>query len=109
MKRGDIVLVALQRDYGKPRPAVIVQNDVITAEGCDNVVVCPMTSEISGLRSFRVLVEPTPANGLRKSSEVMVERLSGVPRRRLRGVVGRLEAEAIRTVERALLLVLGFA
>ena len=109
MRRGDIVLVALQRDYGKPRPAVIVQDDVITAEGCDSVVVCPVTREISGVLSFRVLVEPTPANGLRKSSEIMVEKLAGVPRRRLRGVVGRLEAEVLRTVERALLVVLGFA
>ena len=109
MKRGDVVLVALQGDYGKPRQAVILQNDLITAEESDSVVVCPMTSDLSGMREFRVLVEPTPGNGLRARSEIMVEKLAGVPRRRLREVVGQLEAESLRAVEQASLLVLGFA
>jgi mRNA interferase MazF len=108
LKRGDVVLVALQGDYGKPRPAVILQNDLITAEESDSVVVCPMTSELSGMKEFRVLVEPTPGNGLRVRSEVMVEKLAGVPRRQLREVVGQLEAESLHAVEHASLLVLGF-
>jgi mRNA interferase MazF len=108
LKRGEVVLVALQGDYGKPRPAVILQNDLITAEESDSVVVCPMTSELSGMKEFRVLVEPTPGNGLRVRSEVMVEKLAGVPRRRLREVVGQLEAEPLHAVEHASLLVLGF-
>jgi mRNA interferase MazF len=106
--RGDLVLVALQGDYGKPRPAVILQNDLITAEESDSIVVCPMTSEVSGMREFRVLVEPTPENGLRSRSEVMVEKLAGVPRRRIREVIGRLDAEGLQAVEQASLLVLGF-
>ena len=109
MKRGDVVLVALQGDYGKPRPAVILQNDLITAEQSDSVIVCPMTSAVSGMKEFRVLVEPAPDNGLRSRSEVMVEKLAGVPRRRLREVVGRLDAKAMQAVEQAALLVLGFA
>ena len=109
MKRGDVVMVALQGDYGKPRPAVILQNDLITAEESDSVVVCPMTSNLSGMREFRVLVEPTAGNGLRARSEIMVEKLAGVPRRRLREVVGELEPEALYAVEQASMLVLGFA
>ncbi|MGH6912989.1 MAG: type II toxin-antitoxin system PemK/MazF family toxin [Geminicoccales bacterium] len=109
MKRGDVVLVALRGDYGKPRPAVILQNDLITAEESDSVIVCPMTSHVSGMKEFRVLVEPAPDNGLRSRSEVMVEKLAGVPRRRLRDVIGRLDAEAMQAVEQASLLVLGFA
>jgi mRNA interferase MazF len=108
LKRGEVVLVALQGDYGKPRPAVILQNDLITAEESDSVVVCPMTSELSGMKEFRVLVEPTPGNGLRVRSEVMVEKLAGVPRRQLREVVGQLEAASLHAVEQASLLVLGF-
>ena len=108
MRRGDVVLVALQGDYGKPRPAVILQNDLITAEESDSVIVCPMTSDVSGMREFRVQVEPTPENGLRSRSEVMVEKLAGVPRRRLRDVIGRLDADAMRAVEQASHLVLGF-
>jgi mRNA interferase MazF len=109
VKRGDVVLVALQGDYGKPRPAVILQNDLITAEASASVIVCPMTSAISGMKEFRVMVEPTPDNGLRSPSEVMVEKLAGVPRRRLRDVVGQLDARAMQAVEQAALLVLGFA
>ena len=108
MKRGDVVLVALQGYYGKPRPAVILQNDLITGEQSDSVIVCPMTGEVSGMREFRVLVEPAPENGLRSRSEVMVEKLAGVPRKRLRDVIGRLDAKAMQTVEHAALLVLGF-
>ena len=109
MKRGDVVLVALQGDYGKPRPAVILQNDLITAERSDSIIVCPMTSDVSGMAEFRVLVDAAPDNGLRARSEVMVEKLAGVPRKRLRRVIGRLDAEAMRAVERAAFLVLGFA
>jgi mRNA interferase MazF len=108
VKRGDVVLVTLQGDDGKPRPAVILQNDLITAEESDSVVVCPMTSNLSGMREFRVLVEPTAGNGLRARSEIMVEKLAGVPRRRLREVVGELEPEALHAVEQASMLVLGF-
>ena len=108
MKRGDVVLVALQGDYGQPRPAVILQNDLITAEESDSVVVCPLTSNLSGMREFRVLVQPTAGNGLRARSEIMVEKLAGVPRRRLREVVGELEPEALHAVEQASMLVLGF-
>jgi mRNA interferase MazF len=109
VKRGDVVLVALQGDDGKPRPAVILQNDLITAEQSDSIIVCPMTSDVSGMREFRVLVDADPDNGLLARSEVMVEKLAGVPRQRLRRVIGRLDAEAMRAVERAALLVLGFA
>lgn len=108
MRRGDVVLVALRGDYGKPRPAVILQNDLLTAEESDSVVVCPMTTDVSGMKEFRVLVEPTEENGLRSPSEVMVEKLAGVPRQRVRHVVGRLEAKAFEAVEQACLLVLGF-
>jgi mRNA interferase MazF len=108
VKRGDIVLVALQGDYGKPRPAVILQNDLITAERSDSIIVCPMTSDVSGMREFRVLVD-APDNGLRARSEVMVEKLAGVPRKRLRRLIGRLDANTMRAVERAALVVLGFA
>src|SRR5436305_823443 len=44
MRRGDVVTVAATGDYGKPRPAVIVQTDALPA-GHASVVVCQMTSE----------------------------------------------------------------
>jgi mRNA interferase MazF len=107
MRRGDVILVVFQADYDKPRPAVILQDDLITAEEPDSVVVCPMTRDLSGMREFRMLVEPSAGNGLHVRSEIMVEKLAGVPRRRLREVVGQLEAESRHAVEQASLLVLG--
>ena len=109
MRRGDVVLVALPGDHGKPRPAVVVQGDALSAEDCGSVVVCPLTTTLTGTESFRVAVEPSAENGLRQRSEVMVEKLAGVARPRLREVVGRLDRATMRAVERALLLVLGFA
>jgi mRNA interferase MazF len=39
LKRGDIVVVAAPGDYGKPRPAVVVQADALTEAGLQSVVV----------------------------------------------------------------------
>lgn len=107
MRRGDVVLVALPGDYGKPRPAVVVQGDALTVEDCGSVVACPLTTTLTGTSSFRVAIEPTAKNGLRQSSEVMVEKLAGLARSRLQELVGRLDRDPMQAVERALLL--GFA
>ena len=110
MKRGDIVLVALGGDYGKPRPALIVQDDRLTVSGtCGSVVVCPITSDLSNAQSFRVRVDPTPRNGLEKPSNVMVEKLAGARATRLRQVIGSVDDAVMHEVEQALLLVLGFS
>src|SRR6266481_5630430 len=67
MRRGDVVTVAATGDYGKPRPAVIVQTDALPAEHA-SVVVCQMTSEGDDAQDFRVAVEPSTRNGLRTTS-----------------------------------------
>lgn len=64
---------------------------------------------LTGTSSFRVVVEPTAENGLRQRSEVMVEKLAGVARSRLREVIGRLDRASLQAIDRILLLVLGFA
>ena len=72
-QRGDLVTVSLQGDYGKPRPALVIQSDLLTE--LDSVVLCPVTGE-PRTAAFRVTVEPTAHNGLRALSQVMVDRLS---------------------------------
>lgn len=109
MKRGDIVLVALPGDYGKPRPALVVQSNSLTADDCGSVVVCPLTTHLTGTTSFRVSVGPSGTNGLHAPSEIMVEKLAGVARTRLRAIVGQIDTASMKAVERSLLLVLGFA
>lgn len=103
-QRGDLVTVSLQGDYGKPRPALIVQTDLLTE--LDSVVICPVTSELR-TAAFRVTVEPTVQNGLRALSQVMVDKLSTLPRTKINAPFGRLEDERMRAVDRALLLVVG--
>lgn len=103
------MLVALAGDYGKPRPAVVVQADILTESDCSSVVVCPLTTALSNASRIRVPVEPSEENGLAKASEIMTEKIAGVPRHRIRETIGRLESDRMRLLERALLLVLGFA
>ena len=104
MQRGDLVTVSLQGDYGKPRPALIVQTNLLSE--LDSVVFCPVTSELR-TAAFRVTVEPTAHNGLRALSQVMVDKLSALPRAKISVPFGRLEEERMRAVDRALLLVVG--
>ena len=103
-KRGDFVTVSLQGDYGKPRPALVVQSDLLTDS--ESVVLCPVTSELRNA-AFRVTVEPSPANGLRALSQVMVDKLSTLPRSKISEPFGHLDDERMKTVDLALLLVVG--
>ena len=104
MQRGDLVTVSLQGDYGKPRPALIVQSDLLT--DLESVVLCPVTSDLRNA-AFRVTVEPNPANGLRALSQVMVDKLSTLPRTEISEPFGRLDDERMKAIDRALLLVVG--
>jgi len=104
IRRGDLVTVSLQGDYGKPRPALVVQSDLLAE--LDSVVLCPITSELREA-VFRVAIEPSAANGLQKRSQVMVDKLSTLPRARISEPFGRLDEERMRAVGRALLLVVG--
>ncbi|AHK79769.1 growth inhibitor PemK [Ectothiorhodospira haloalkaliphila] len=104
MQRGDLVAVSLQGNYGKPRPALIVQSDLLT--DLESVVLCPVTSDLRDA-VFRVTVEPNPANGLSALSQIMVDKLSTLPRTKISEPFGRLDEERMKAVDRALLLVVG--
>jgi mRNA interferase MazF len=108
MRRGDIVTVAATGDYGKPRPAVIVQTDALPAEHA-SVVVCQMTSELSEAPDFRVTIEPTEKNGLRAPSQVIADKPVTIRRQRIGQRVGRLDGQDIARVNVALAFVMGLA
>ena len=108
MKRGDVVTVAATGDYGKPRPAVIVQTDALPPEHA-SVVVCQMTSELSLAADFRVNIEPTERNGLRAPSQVMADKPVTIRRERIGKRVGRLEEADIARLNVALAFVMGLA
>jgi mRNA interferase MazF len=107
LRRGDVVLVVMPRDYGKPRPAVVVQSDTVTAAGYGSVVVCPMTRFSTGGEEMRLEVLPGSQTGLADRSEIMIEKIVSLPRQKVRRTIGRLDTANMRAIERALLLLLG--
>ena len=108
MKQGDIIAVSLPGDYGKPRPAVIVQTDALPA-GHASVVICQMTSECSDAPDFRVTVDPTEKNGLRVRAQVMADKPVTVRRERIGRQVGHLDDKDILRLNIALAFVMGLA
>jgi mRNA interferase MazF len=108
MKRGDVVTVAANGDYGKSRPAVIVQTDALPAEHA-SVVVCQMTSDCSDAPDFRVTIDPSERNGLRVRSQVMADKPVTIRRERIGRHVGNLDDKDIARVNVALAFVIGLA
>lgn len=101
-----MVIVAATGDYGKPRPAVIVQTDAFPAtHAC--VVICQMTSEIIEAPDFRVTVDPSEGNGLRVRSQIMADKPVTVRRARIGRSIGRLDNSDIRRLNIALAFVMG--
>ena len=108
MRRGDVVTVAAAGDYGKPRPAIIVQTDALP-ENHASVVVCQLTSELADAPDFRVTIEPEPENGLRLTSQVMVDKPVAIRRERIGRKIGRLGNRDMARLGIALAFVLGLA
>ena len=107
MKRGDIVTVAVQGDYGKPRPALVIQSDFF--ENHPSVTVLPITSELRKTPLFRINVTPDEMNGLRKQSQIMIDKALTVARNKIGDTCGHVDDKTMIAVNRLLALFLGFA
>lgn len=107
MKRGDIVTVAAAGDYGKPRPAVVIQSDWLATT--DSVLVALMTSTLVDAPLFRLTVDPTPETGLERSSQVMVDKILAVPRAKCGRVIGRLDETRRIALDHMLSVIIGLA
>ena len=105
VKRGDLMLCIPPGDFGKPRPAVIVQADMFNAR--DSITVCLLTGELITAPLFRVRVKPGPSNALRKVSDVMVDKIMTLRKERFYTALGRLTAEQMRELDAALHVWLG--
>jgi mRNA interferase MazF len=108
VKRGDIVRAVAQGDYGKPRPALIVQSDLFNGTHA-SLLVCLLTSDRIDAPLFRLDLAPTPANGLREPSQIMVDKLLALPRERLRERIGTADDQTMLAVNQAMALILGLA
>jgi mRNA interferase MazF len=101
VKRGDVVLVSLAGDYGKTRPAILVQNDIL-ADLLVSRTVCLLTSDVLPAPHLRVTIQPDTSNGLRRLSQVQVEKVVTLPADKVRGPIGVLTQEQMREVDRRL-------
>jgi mRNA interferase MazF len=108
VKRGEIWTVAGGADYaGKPRPAVILQDDAFDATA--SITLCPFTSHAVDAPLMRLPIEPSDRNGLRAASHVMIDKITTVSKSKLDRRIGRLSDEEIVRVNRAVIVFLGLA
>jgi len=95
-------------EYGKPRPALVVQSNLFSA--LPSVAVCPVTSMIrSDADLVRLTVEPSPTNGLRHQSQIVIDKITALPATKISRVIGRADDALMVRVNRALALFLGIA
>lgn len=107
MKRGDVWIVSGSGYAGKPRPAVILQDDRFDATA--SVTICVFTTDSTEAPLFRLAIEPDDRNGLRATSRLMVDKITTVSRRRVGERIGRLSAPELLRLNRAIAVFLGLA
>jgi mRNA interferase MazF len=105
VSRGDLVTIALPGDYGKPRPALVMQADAFQALA--SVTVLPLTSDLRDWPLFRITIRPSQVNGLRQASQVAVDKTATVPRTKIGQRIGHADAGTMRAVDAALASFLG--
>ncbi|SBO42706.1 type II toxin-antitoxin system PemK/MazF family toxin [Cyanobium sp. NIES-981] len=102
LRRGTVVTVASPGAYsGRPRPALVVQADR-WLQAHPSVTLCPLTSTLIDAPLVRIPVAPTPHNGLRKPSQLMVDKLFTVPIQAVGELVGQLELQPLHELDLAL-------
>jgi mRNA interferase MazF len=105
MRRGDIVTVSLPGDYGKPRPALVIQSDLFDEH--PSVTVLPITSYIVDAPLLRIAIGPEC--GLERASQIQIDKAQTPRRERIGRVIGHADEAILRNVSRALAVFLGLA
>jgi mRNA interferase MazF len=107
VRRGEIWTVSGGASYtGKPRPAVIVQDDHFDT---DSITICPFTTDPTDAPLLRLLIEPDRGNGLAAPSRIMVDKVTTVRRSMLGAKIGVLDDASVLRLNRALVVFLGIA
>lgn len=108
MKRGEVWTVSGSGPYaGRPRPAVIVQEDRF--DSTSSITLCVFTTDPTEAPLLRMLIEPTDRNDLSSASRLMVDKITTVPKSRLGKRIGKLNDEDVVRLNRALTVFLGLA
>jgi mRNA interferase MazF len=105
MMRGDLVVVSLPDDYGKPRPALVIQSDLFAEH--PSVTVLPITSHLVEAPLLRIAIGPE--SGLERISQVQIDKAQTPRRERIGAVIGRADGATLAAVNRALAVFLGLA
>lgn len=106
VERGDVVLMDVPRDLGRPRPGIVVQASEYIP-GFSTIFVCPVTSDIQVDLPARPLIDPKPGNGLRLRSQIMTDKMAAIRREQIRDVIGKIDSGTTERLDRALLVILG--
>jgi mRNA interferase MazF len=107
LKRGDLITIALSGDYGKLRPALVIQSDFLPET--DSVLVCLLTTSLRAAPLYRLALPASAETGLREASQVMVDKIMAVRRDRCGPRIGRAGDAALLTLGRLLAFVVGVA
>ena len=108
MKRGDIIILNLGGNVGKPRPAIVIQADILNDDDrLFTTIVLPLTTELLNMEVIRFKLEPTSTNGLQLTSQVMIDKIMQVEKAKVQKTVGHITKKQMDEVEARLLAVLG--
>jgi mRNA interferase MazF len=107
VRRGDLVTVATNGDYGKPRPALVIQSDALGHT--DSVLVCLLTTTLRDAKLHRLALPADAGTGLREECQIMVDKVFAVRREKCGAVIGRADAPTLTALGRLLALVVGIA
>ena len=102
------MLVAVACDFGKPRPALVVQTDLFNLDH-PTLTLALVTSELRQAALFRIDIGPSAKNGLRHPSQIMIDKIATQPRGKIGRVIGHADDRTMTAVNRALALWLGLA
>src|SRR5260370_31528593 len=100
ISRGDLVVAAFPGDYGKPRPALVIQSNALSQ--LQSVTVLPLTTDLYPVALIRINVAPNRSNGLQRRSHIMVDKAATISRTKIGQRIGQLDAETMRAVGVAL-------
>jgi mRNA interferase MazF len=107
LKRGDLVVVSAPGDYGKPRPAVVIQSDWLS--DTESVLVAVVSSTPVDAPIYRLSLAPSGANGLKVPSQVMIDKIVALPRVKCGAVIGALGAAEMGALNAMLAVAIGLA
>ena len=107
MKRGDIITISMGGGNGKPRPALIIQSDLFIDTA--SVTILPLTSHLINAPLIRIEIKPDENNGLKKASQIMIDKLLTTPREKVGSKIGSIQSSVMLEIERTLALFIGIA